>query len=195
MCFHTKQNKTIQEVEKKFNAQLEKGAVLHPNNHINGFEYPKTPIITNADPNCIQMFNWGLVPDWATDAWKRNFTLNARIETLSEKPAFKQYTQNRCIVLVNGFYEWQHQGKEKIKFEIGFNNQLFALAGIYANNTYTIITTEAKGVMREIHNTKLRMPFSLKTASHIKSWLNNEEVAPAYNFTTTQLGFTQPTLF
>ena len=82
-----------------------------------------------------------------------------------------------------------------MKFEIGFNNQLFAFAGLYVNNTYTIITTVAKGVIKEIHNTELRMPFSLKTKRDMQRWLNNEEVAPQYNFTTTQLDFTQPTLF
>lgn len=195
MCYHTKQNKTIKEVEKKFKAELQEGADLKPSNHINGFSYPKTPVITNKNPGVIQMLNWGLIPDWANDNWQRNYTLNARFETLSEKPAFKQYIQNRCIIIVNGFYEWQHVGKDKVKFEIGFNNQLFAFAGLYANNTYTIVTTEAKGVMREIHNTKLRMPFSLKTEKDIQSWLNNEEVAPRYDFTTTQLDFTQSTLF
>tara|TARA_R110001592_G_scaffold141264_2_gene362676 strand:- start:5087 stop:5512 length:426 start_codon:yes stop_codon:yes gene_type:complete len=141
------------------------------------------------------MSNWGLIPDWANEDWKRNYTLNARIETLSEKSAFKQYTENRCIILVDGFYEWQHKGKEKIKFDIGFNNQLFAFAGLYSNDTYTIVTTEAKGIMREIHNTKLRMPFSLKTDDNFNNWLNVEEVYPRYDFTTNQLGFTQPTLF
>ena len=189
------QNKTIKEVEEKFKANLVEGVIAKPSNHINGFNYPKTPIITNADPSRIQMYNWGLVPDWAGANWQKKYTLNARMETVNEKPAFKQYTENRCIIIVNGFYEWQHRGKEKIKFEIGFNNQLFAFAGLYTNNTYTIITTEAKGVMREIHNTKLRMPFSLKTESDMQGWLNNEEVPPQYDFTTIQLEFTQPTLF
>lgn len=195
MCYHTKQNKTIKEVEEKFKAKLVEGAIAKPSNHINGFTYPKTPIITKANPGCIQMYNWGLVPDWAGSNWQKNYTLNARIETIKEKPAFKEYAENRCIIIVNGFYEWQHVGKDKVKFEIGFNNQLFAFAGLYSNDTYTIVTTEAKGVMREIHNTKLRMPFSLKTESDMRSWLHNEEVAPRYDFTTTQLDFTQPTLF
>lgn len=113
MCFHTKQNKTIKEVEQKFNAKLEEGAVLTPANHINGFTYPKTPIITNTEPGIIKMYNWGLVPEWAGTNWQKNYTLNARVETLSEKPAFKNYMANRCIILVNGFYEWQHRGKIK----------------------------------------------------------------------------------
>ncbi|WP_083187108.1 SOS response-associated peptidase family protein [Polaribacter vadi] len=86
---------------------------------------------------------------------------------------------------MNGFYEWQHRGKEKIKCEIDFNSQLSDFAGLYTNNTYTITTTEAMGVGSVILNTKLRMPFSLKTESDMQRWLNNEELAPQYNFTPT----------
>ncbi|APZ47811.1 hypothetical protein BW723_16570 [Polaribacter reichenbachii] len=140
MCFHTKQTKSIKEIEKKFKAKFNSEASFNPSSQINGFNFPKTPIITNSNPTEIKMYNWGLIPEWANSDWKRNYTLNARIETISEKPAFKHYTENKCIVLVDGFYEWQHQGKEKIKFEIGFNNQLFAFAGLFINNTYTIFT-------------------------------------------------------
>lgn len=195
MCYHFKQTKTIKEVEDKFNAQFSSDEILKPSAHINGFDYPNTPVITNSDTSKIQMLQWGLVPDWASEDWKRNYTLNARLETLYEKPAFKNYVTNRCIVLTDGFYEWKHKGKEKIKFDIGFNNKLFAFAGLFTNNTYTIVTTEAKGVMREIHNTKLRMPFSLKSQEDFENWLNNKEVIPQYDFTTNQLGFIQPTLF
>lgn len=195
MCYHFKQTKTIKEVEDKFNAEFSSVEVIKPSAHLNGFNYPKTPVITNSDASRIQILQWGLIPDWANKDWKRNYTLNARMETLTEKPAFKNYVANRCIILTDGFYEWQHKGKEKIKFDIGFNNQLFAFAGLYVNNTYTIVTTEAKGVMRDIHNTKLRMPFSLKTEEDFENWLNNEEVNPQYDFTTKKLGFSQPTLF
>lgn len=195
MCYHFKQTKTIKEVEDKFNAEFSLDEILKSSAQINGFDYPKTPVITNSDASKIQMLQWGLIPEWANKDWNRNYTLNARMETLTEKPAFKNYVANRCIILTDGFYEWQHKGKEKIKFDIGFDNQLFAFAGLYVNNTYTIVTIEAKGIMREIHNTKLRMPFSLKTDEDFKDWLNNKEVNPQYDFTTNQLGFSQPTLF
>lgn len=195
MCFHSKLTKQAQQIENRFNAKFENITEFKTTSHYNGFNFPKTPIITNKDQSKIELFNWGLKPDWANNDWNKSFTLNARIETLKEKPAFKNYTENRCIILVDGFYEWQHQGKSKIKYEIGFNNKLFAFAGLYSNNTYTVITTEAKGVMREIHNTKLRMPFSLKSDNDFSDWLNGKDILPQYDFTTTSLDYIEPTLF
>ena len=195
MCFHSKLTKQAQQIENRFSAKFENIPEFKTTSHYNGFNFPKTPIITNKDQSKIELFNWGLKPDWANNDWNKSFTLNARIETLKEKPAFKNYTENRCIILVDGFYEWQHHGKSKIKYEIGFNNKLFAFAGLYSNNTYTIITTEAKGVMREIHNKKLRMPFSLKSDNDFSDWLNGKEITPQYDFTTTSLDYIEPTLF
>ena len=81
-------------------------------------------------------------------------------------------------MIVNGFYEWQHIERNKIKYEIGFDDNLFALAGLYehseSGSTYTIVTTEAEGVMREIHNTKLRMPFALKNRKNMDAWLSGD---------------------
>lgn len=149
----------------------------------NGFEHPKTPIITNANPKAIQLFQWGLLPSWATDTKIQNMTLNARIETLREKPSFRDILHQKCLVLVNGFYEWQwldDKGKQKQKYLISLpNDEPFAMAGLWSTwknkenevvSTYTIITTEAKGIMREIHNTKLRMPVIL-TQGNERHWL------------------------
>ena len=103
------------------------------------------------------------------------------------------------MIIVNGFYEWQHINNSKIKYEIGFQDSLFALAGLYDQNenakTYTIVTTEAKGIMRKIHNTKLRMPFALQSKNEMDSWLNGDLVQPNYNFTTTPELYQQQTLF
>jgi putative SOS response-associated peptidase YedK len=193
MCFHSKLTKQAKQIENRFNSKFEDISIFKEASHYNGFNFPKTPIITNKNQSKIEMFNWGLIPDWANNDWNKSFTLNARIETLKEKPAYKNYTENRCIILVDGFYEWQHRGK--IKYEIGFNNKLFAFAGLYANNTYSIITTEAKGIMQDIHNTKLRMPFSLKSYNDFSDWLNGKDILPQYDFTTTSLDYTEPTLF
>lgn len=163
------------------------------------FDFPKTPIITNKDPKLIQLYQWGLIPNWADADWNRNYTLNARIETLDEKRSFKNIVDNRCLILVNGFYEWQHINNSKIKHEIGFNDELFALAGLYDENnnqkTYTVITTEAKGVMQTIHNTKLRMPFALNDQSDMQAWLHGDDIKPVYNFTTIPDLYQQKTLF
>ena len=195
MCFHSKLTKRAKQIESRFGSKFEDISMFKETSHYNGFSFPKTPIITNKNQSKIEMFNWGLVPEWANNNWNKSFTLNARIETLKEKPAFKNYTDNRCIILTDGFYEWKHQGKSKIKYEIGFNNKLFAFAGLYSNNTYSIITKKAKGVMIEIHNTKLRMPFSLKSDNDFWNWLNGKDVLPKYDFITNSLDYIEPTLF
>lgn len=188
MCYHTEQTKEAEAVEKKFKATIKERDLFTSSNHYNGFAYPKTPVITNENPQQIQMIQWGLVPHWAKPDWNRNFTLNAKLETLSEKPSFRNIIQNRCLIIVDGFFEWQHIGKQKNKFEIGFQGELFALGGLYDTNngepTYTIVTTAAQGIMREIHNTKMRMPIALKDENAMKQWLEGEEEVYSWDFST-----------
>lgn len=185
MCFSTKQTIDKLELENRFKAELVT-TESYQSEVFNGFDHPKTPIITNADPNAIQLFQWGLLPSLATDTKIQNMTLNARIETLLEKPSFRDVLHQKCLVLVNGFYEWQwldEKGKQKQKYLISLpNDEPFAMAGLYSTwknaenelvSTYTIITTEAKGIMREIHNTKLRMPVIL-TQGNERPWLMGE---------------------
>ena len=104
---------------------------------MNGFDFPKTPIITNENPEIIELYNWGLIPDWSKSEDIRALTLNAKIETIHEKPSFKNIVNQRCLVLANGFYEWQwrdSKGKNKVKYEIGIeNDELFAFAGLYSH--------------------------------------------------------------
>lgn len=186
MCYHSKQTKQSKTLEKRFKASLKDGesAEAVTSKHFNGFDFPKTPIITNQDIDTIQLFHWGLIPEWANDHSIRQHTLNARIETLDEKPSFQHHATHRCLVLADGFYEWQwldSKGKEKQKYALELTNEaLFAFAGIWSewydtahNNsvfTYTIVTTEAKGIMREVHNSKLRMPVILSQDQEM-DWL------------------------
>ena len=183
MCFHSKQTKLALEVENRFNAKIEKAELFQPQENINGFNFTKNPIITDEEPNIIQHYNWGLIPSWAKDEEIKKMTLNARIETIDEKPSFRSSINKRCLVIANGFYEWQwldSKGKNKIKYEIGIgNDDLFAFAGLYSQwvntitgeikDTYTIITTQANEIMSEIHNTKKRMPIILKPEDE-KNW-------------------------
>lgn len=161
------------------------------------FEYPKTPIITNANPDKISMYNWGLVPEWASDTSFRHYTLNARIETLNKKPSFKDVIQNRCLILADGFYEWQwlnKSGSKKQKYEITLpNKELFVFAGLFTQwtdsdgltmDTYTMITTQANELMSKIHNTKQRMPIILNKNDE-QDWLNGKDYK-AYKFPYSQ---------
>jgi putative SOS response-associated peptidase YedK len=188
MCFHSKQSADAKTLEKRFNAKFDTDEyTAQP--RINGFTFPRTPVITNENSNIIQLYSWGLMPSWSKDQKLRANTLNARIETLTEKPSFKSYVKNRCLILADGFYEWKwldEKGKTKQQYEITLqNNSPFAFAGIYNTwtdkstgkilNTYTIVTTEANELMAEIHNTKKRMPVILTPANE-KLWLNNYDL-------------------
>ncbi len=196
MCFHSKQTKLALEVENRFNAKIDRPSEFKSQEHINGFDFPKTPVVIDDKPEIITHFNWGLIPSWAKDEDIRKFTLNAKIETLDEKPSFKNSANKRCLVIANGFYEWQwldSKGKNKQKYEIGIgNDELFAFAGIYSEwinqitgeivNSYAIVTTEANPLMAEIHNIKKRMPVILKQEDESK-WLNHspyQEIAFPY---------------
>jgi len=183
MCYQTKITKQKEEIAERFNAEIAALNDYEPMEFCSAFEHPKTPVITNESPNKIQLFNWGLIPNWSQDESIRNYTLNARIETLTEKKSFKDIIQNRCLILADGFYEWQWRnknGSKKEKYLITLPNQeLFAFAGIYTEwtdfnntriNSYSMITTQANELMSKIHNTKQRMPVILKKQDE-QHWL------------------------
>ncbi len=189
MCFHSKQSKSAQELKNRFNATFEKEDYFMPTEEVNGFTFPATPIITNAEPNKIQLFSWGLLPNWTTDMTFRKNTLNAKIETIKEKPSFRQSVNNRCLIPVDGFYEWQwldDKGKKKQKYLLALpNSELFCLAGIWniwvdkstgeIIGTYTILTTEANELMAKIHNSKKRMPVIVNRENE-GNWLKGLEI-------------------
>lgn len=184
MCFHSQQQKSPQEIAKRFNFDIDQ-VPENVTGIFNGFDFPKTPVISNENINKVQLFDWGLIPSWSMDNEIRKFTLNAKIETLAQKPSFKDVINNRCLVLSSGFFEWQwrdSKGKEKRKYLIQSTQQeIFAFAGIWSEwinpitgetqKTYSIVTTEANELMSEIHNTKKRMPVILSKANEF-DWLN-----------------------
>lgn len=188
MCFHSKQSKSAQELKNRFKVNFENEMIYDPAIY-NGFQFPKTPVITNTQPENIQLYQWGLIPFWAKDDSIKKNTLNARIETIKEKPSFRNVVNNRCLVIADGFYEWQwldEKGKQKQKYELHLpNNEIFAFAGLWSEwtdretgeiiNTYTILTMEANALMRKIHNTKKRMPIILSPENETK-WLNGQEL-------------------
>lgn len=183
MCYHTKQTADKHKLQKRFNAGLIQADEKDlQKEHFNGFEFPQTPVITNAQPDTIQLFHWGLLPSWASID-HRLHTLNAKIETLNEKASFKEVLHQKCLVLLTGFYEWQwldNKGKRKQQYLLHLpDDEPFALAGLWSEwknqdgtsrHTYTILTTEARGIMREIHNSKLRMPVILDPTVE-RDWL------------------------
>lgn len=190
MCYRTKLNAKLSEIERAFDARFIEPEAYKPMEEINAFSFIKTPVVTDENQGEIEMFNWGLIPFWAKHDKIRKMTLNARIESLTEKPAFRNSVENRCLVIANGYYEWQWKdakGKKKEKFLITPQEQeLFAFAGIYSSwtnpetnelvNSYSIVTTEANELMSEIHNHKKRMPVVLKKEDR-QSWLSGRETS------------------
>ena len=137
------------------------------------------PVITSAAPAELQLFRWGLVPSWADDVKIASKMINARAETLTEKPAFKRLlASRRCLVPADGFYEWKGKTGAKQPFRIALKtDELFAFAGLWdtwadnetgeVRNTFTIITTEANALLKPLHQ---RMPVILPQAEE-QHWL------------------------
>lgn len=125
------------------------------------------------------MLKWGLVPSWAKDPSIGYRMINARSESVSQKPAFRQaFERRRCIIPADGFYEWRKEGKAKIPMRFRLRGRrLFAFAGLWESNTIaageplltcTILTTSANELVRPIHD---RMPVIL-TDEAIDLWLD-----------------------
>ena len=147
----------------------------------------RLPVITNAAPGQIQLLNWGLVPAWSRDPAAGPKPINARAETLAEKPSFRQLLgQRRCLVLADSFFEWQATLAGKVPHRILLRDeQPFAFAGLWdewldrstgeLHPTFTIITTESNALMASIHN---RMPVILSGPAAEHAWLT-DDLTPA----------------
>jgi putative SOS response-associated peptidase YedK len=142
---------------------------------------PGQPIaaVVHDDRKRLVAFRWGLIPAWADDPAIGNRMFNARAETLAEKPSFKQaFKKRRCLIPVDGFYEWQKsaKGKRPLCFSLK-SGRPFGLAGLYETwvspakgriHTCTIITTDANDLIRPIHD---RMPVILPQEKEA-AWLD-----------------------
>lgn len=155
----------------------------------NGFSFPDMPVALNSRPHVLQLASWGLVPSWSQDLEIRKHTLNARWETLHEKPSFRGVVQQRCLVPATAFFEWKWlnaKGTKKEKFQIGMGGvEIFTLAGLWDQwintatgqslTSFTIVTRPAQGVMCDIHNSKLREPLALFPEEE-SAWLNGAAI-------------------
>ena len=145
------------------------------------------PVVTNNGENKLDFFTWGLVPFWAKDPSIGSRMINARSETLAEKPSFRNaYKRRRCLVLADGFYEWQKTLNSKVKIPTYIrmkDGAPFAFAGLWENwnspdgsqiLSTTIITTNPNQLIAPIHN---RMPVIIPKDSY-QTWLTTSEIKP-----------------
>ena len=147
---------------------------------------PTQPIlaVANDGKSAADFFVWGLIPSWAKDPEIGNRLINARAETLAEKPSFRgSYRYRRCLIFADGFYEWKAQPgtKTKAPYFIRLASGLpFAFAGLWGTwdspdgsqlNSATIITTEPNNLLATLHN---RMPVIL-AESEWRDWLDVDQ--------------------
>lgn len=137
-------------------------------------------VINDGKANRMGYLKWGLIPPWAKDLSIGNRLINARAETLAEKPSFKNaFRKKRCLIIADSFYEWRrHEDKTKTPMRIKLKSDgLFALAGIWeqwkspegeAIFSCSVITTTPNQLMTDIHD---RMPVILHPENE-KTWLN-----------------------
>lgn len=149
---------------------------------------PTQPVLAvpNNHPDKMEFMLWGLIPGWAKDTAIGSKMINARAETLAEKPSFKHaYKRRRCLILADGFYEWQTIPGSKAKQPMFIHladRKPFGFAGLWETwhpgdeniLSCTIITTEPNELMSKIHN---RMPVILPPSAW-EEWLDPAELKP-----------------
>jgi putative SOS response-associated peptidase YedK len=141
-------------------------------------------VVNDGEGNHFKEFKWGFVPHWAKGP-KPRYMINARSETVAEKPTFRSaFSNRRCLIVADGFYEWRKSGKTKVPMYIrDVSGRPWGFAGIYETRTTAegaeatscaILTTEANDVMSKIHN---RMPVIIDPEDR-ELWLDPEVTDP-----------------
>jgi len=145
-----------------------------------------SPVLIQTDRRIVRRLYWGLIPSWAKDRSRAARMINARAETLLEKPAFRSLVDSRrCVVIADGYYEWQRRGSRRQPYYFhSAEGRLLTLAGLWdlwispegePIRTYTVITTASPPEIASIHH---RMPVILP-ASQLKDWLDIRRIPPA----------------
>ena len=141
--------------------------------------------VPNTREKQVEFFHWGLIPSWAKDPKIGNRMINARSETLAEKPSFRNaYKRRRCLVLADGYYEWQQIPGNRVKQPVYIrlkSQKPFAVAGLWEVwqskdmdeplKSCTIITCPPNALLEEIHH---RMPVILPADAYAQ-WLSPDE--------------------
>jgi putative SOS response-associated peptidase YedK len=137
-------------------------------------------VIQRSGQNILESFLWGLIPSWAKDPSIGHKLINARAETIGEKPSFRTaFKKRRCLIVADGFYEWKHDGQKKVPWYFYLKSgEPFGLAGLYETwmsgkkpiNTCTIITTDANELISPVHS---RMPVIVPEEQE-QTWLRDD---------------------
>lgn len=169
MCGRYTITVTIEELMARFWAEDATASCHRPRYNVAPMQMVPA-VIHDGMRNRIGMLKWGLVPPWAEDERIGARMINARAETLEERPAFRQaFRRKRCILPADGFYEWKRDGKQKRPLRIVMRDgRVFGMAGLYETwtgpdgrrvHTCAVITTAPNRLMADIHD---RMPVILR---------------------------------
>ncbi len=190
MCYTVSIFAQTHAIETDTGALFEHPEDYEPYYHVSGFAHRRLPLITNADSDTLQMCTWGLIPRWTRDdegAKKiQAMTLNARRETVFEKPSFRDaIVKRRALLPVNGFVEWHHEGSIKQPHYVQIRSaDLFTLGCVWEDwthpesgelhRTFSIVTTDANLLMSHVHNAKQRMPVVILPNDR-EQWLHADD--------------------
>ncbi|WP_049987455.1 SOS response-associated peptidase, partial [Halobellus rufus] len=167
-----------EELESRFDADFAEP----PDPRYNCAPGQSLPVVTNEDPDSFRRFRWGLIPSWADDESVGSDLINARAETVDEKPSFAEaYERRRCLVPADGFYEWVQEDGGKQPYRVAFaDDRPFAMAGLWERwepthtqtglgdfgggsgrsdagdadvvESFTVLTTEPNGLVSDLHH-------------------------------------------
>lgn len=130
---------------------------------------PRFNIAPTQEAPVILTGDEAVLMPWGLEAGGKRL-INARAETLSEKASFREaFRTRRCLIPADGFYEWHHKQPRRFTLAQG---ELFAFAGLWEGRAFTVVTTEANGLVRKVHD---RMPVILRREDE-RRWLAGEDV-------------------
>jgi putative SOS response-associated peptidase YedK len=179
MCGRFSQNVSLEQIQQHFpvdviTCELIPRAEVFPSQQV-------PALIMRESKIRLGLLTWGLIPSWAKEK-KRTGLINTRMETLDQKPSFREsFRKKRCLIIGDGFYEWksgQEKGSRKVKYYFQLpSKEPFAFAGLWDawQKDYhgcTIVTRDTVGDVRDIHD---RMPCVLKPEAY-QDWLNPENL-------------------
>jgi len=183
MCGRSSLTKTQKELEKRFQSTFYSEDLIryNPLPNYNVAPTHMMPVIAHMDRDHFLPMRWGLIPFWAKDIKVGYKMINARVETLLEKNAFKSaVSSRRCIVPADGFYEWKKTSRGKQAYYIKTKDQeIFSMAGLWEKwqspdgveiQSFTVITQASNSLMEDIHD---RMPAILTNAQE-ELWLSDD---------------------
>ncbi len=178
-------NKKPNSLEKRFEAGFDQG--FEKVYHVSAYKDRSMPVITDEEPKNFSFLDWGLVPHWVEDKERaediRTKTVNARADTIFEKPSFKTpIKEKRCLIIMDGYFEWREVNGKTYPYHIKKkDDDAFAVAGIWDEwagrerklQSFSMISIDANPFIEKVNNKKRRMPVILSKGEEGR-WIRSD---------------------